>query len=170
VRRKYSLAIMGRMLRKVLITALVLCLAVAEILTAQPDSRIGARLPPWTPGFLEIHQISTGRGNAAFFILPDGTTLLVDAGAAADATSQTDPHQPASRQPGGRIAQYIRRHLPPAENGLDYALVNHFHPDHMGQITASLPLDSSGTYRLAGITEVDAAIPIRSLLDRGWPD
>jgi beta-lactamase superfamily II metal-dependent hydrolase len=160
----------GRILTRVLLTAFVLCVAAAEMLTAQPDSRIGARLPAWTPGVLDIHQISTGRGNAALFILPDGTTLLVDAGAAADATPQMDPNPLASRQPGGRIAQYIRRHLPPAANGLDYAILTHFHPDHMGQITASLPMDSSGTYRLSGITEVDAAIPIRSLLDRGWPD
>jgi len=38
------------------------------------------RFPPWTQGHLDIHQISTGRGNAALVILPDGTTLLVDAG------------------------------------------------------------------------------------------
>ncbi|MEP6494314.1 MAG: hypothetical protein ABJF01_16645 [bacterium] len=30
---------------------------------------------------MDIHQISTGRGNSALFIFPDGTTLLVDAGA-----------------------------------------------------------------------------------------
>lgn len=56
-------------------------------------------LPPWTPGTLDIHQISTGRGNAAFFILPDGTTMLVDAGAAGDGIPQTDPHPDASRRP-----------------------------------------------------------------------
>ena len=43
------------------------------------------------PGTLDIHHISTGRGNATFFVLPDGTTLLVDAGAAGDGLPETDP-------------------------------------------------------------------------------
>jgi hypothetical protein len=41
-------------------------------LTAQT----GAPLDPWTPGSLDIHHISTGLGNAALLILPDGTTCL----------------------------------------------------------------------------------------------
>lgn len=42
---------------------------------------VGEVLPPWTPGTLDVHQINTGKGDAALFIFPDGTTLLVDAGA-----------------------------------------------------------------------------------------
>ena len=34
----------------------------------------------WQEGFLDIHQISTGRGNVAWMIMPDGTTMLVDMG------------------------------------------------------------------------------------------
>jgi hypothetical protein len=33
-------------------------------------------MTPWKEGYLDIHQISTGRGNAAFMILPDGTTMV----------------------------------------------------------------------------------------------
>ena len=33
-------------------------------------------LTPWREGYLDIHQISTGRGNATFMILPDGTTMM----------------------------------------------------------------------------------------------
>lgn len=29
-------------------------------------------LPEWQAGYLDIHQISTGRGNAAYLIFPDG--------------------------------------------------------------------------------------------------
>ncbi|RPI20839.1 MAG: hypothetical protein EHM61_26170, partial [Acidobacteria bacterium] len=43
------------------------------------NQTVNAPLPPWTEGTLDIHQINTGRGNAAFFVFPDGTTLLVDA-------------------------------------------------------------------------------------------
>ena len=132
--------------------------------------QVGMPLPAWTPGVLDIHQISTGRGNAALFILPDGTTLLVDAGAVADGIAETDPHPDGSRTPGAWIARYIRRHLPAGVTGLDYALITHFHGDHMGQVTASSPLDRTQSYRLAGITEVAGAIPINTLIDRGWPD
>src|SRR5437667_4621098 len=58
---------------------------------------IGKPLPAWTAGTLDIHQISTGRGNAALFVLPDGTTLLVDAGAAGNGLPETEPHPDASR-------------------------------------------------------------------------
>ena len=38
-------------------------------------------LPAWKPGVLEIHQIATNRGNSALLLLPDGTTMMIDAGA-----------------------------------------------------------------------------------------
>ncbi len=42
----------------------------------------GKMLLDWSEGFMDIHHINTGRGNSTFFVLPDGTTMLVDAGAA----------------------------------------------------------------------------------------
>lgn len=137
---------------------------------SQSEGAAGSPLTPWTPGTLDIHQIATGRGNAALLVLPDGTTLLVDAGAAGDGLPQTDPHPDASRTPGAWIARYIQRHLPPGAAGLDYALITHFHADHMGQLRPSSPSDRTGSYRLAGITEVGDVLPIRTLLDRAWPD
>jgi hypothetical protein len=109
-------------------------------------------LSPWSPGTLDIHQIQTGRGNAAFLIFPDGTTLLVDAGAVPDrAGLELGPARPdASRTPGEWIAQYIRDFSPRTPATLDYALVTHYHDDHIGA------LDS-----LARI------VPIRKLFDRG---
>lgn len=44
------------------------------------SQQVGAPLPDWEDGILDIHHISTGRGDAAFMIFPDGTTMLVDAG------------------------------------------------------------------------------------------
>ena len=152
------------------LTTSLLCLTVVTTSLAQTGVEIGKPLPPWAPGTLDIHQISTGRGNAAFFILPDGTTLLVDAGAAGNGIPETDPHPDASRSPGAWIARYIQRHLPQGVAGLDYALITHFHADHMGQLIATSPLDHTGAYRLTGITEVADAVSIRVLLDRGWPD
>ncbi|RYY23860.1 MAG: hypothetical protein EOP62_19000, partial [Sphingomonadales bacterium] len=40
---------------------------------------VGQPLPGWRMGEIDIHQINTGRGEASFLILPDGTNLLVDA-------------------------------------------------------------------------------------------
>jgi Metallo-beta-lactamase superfamily len=140
-------------------------IASASLILAQGE--IGSPLSPWTSGMMDIHQIATGRGNAALFVLPDGTTLLVDAGAAGDGIPETDPHPDASRSPGSWIVRYLRRH---GVTGLDYALITHFHADHMGQLQASSLVDRTGSYRLTGITEVGDAIPIHTLLDRGWPD
>jgi beta-lactamase superfamily II metal-dependent hydrolase len=128
----------------------------------------GAQLPPWTRGMLDIHQISTGRGNAAFFMLPDGTTMLVDAGAAGDGTkiADTDPRPNATRTAGAWIVRYIERASPGLPH-LDYAVITHFHGDHMGQVTASSAQSKDG-YKLTGLTEVGDAIPIAKLIDRGW--
>lgn len=148
---------------------LVAAVAASSLAPAQAPT-IGVPLPSWTPGTLDIHQISTGRGNSALFILPDGTTLLVDAGAAGDGVPETDSHPDATRAPGEWIARYVKRHLPDAAAGLDYALITHFHPDHFGQISASSPVSANGPYKLSGITQVGDAIRIHTLIDRGWPD
>jgi len=113
----------------------------------------GADLAPWRPGSLDIHQITTGRGNAAFVQLPDGSTLLLDAGAAGDGIPHTDPRPNASKRPGQWIAAYIDRVLPAgAPRRIDTALITHLHVDHMG-----------------GLSDVQAALPITRLVDRGFP-
>ena len=65
--------------RSVFPLALVLAF-VANSLGQSGPFRHGDVLPAWVPGTLDIHQIVTGRGNAAFMMFPDGTTLLLDAG------------------------------------------------------------------------------------------
>jgi len=126
-----------------------LCLAVL-LVQAGLGQKLGDTLPDWSPGVLDIHQIQTGRGNAAFLIFPDGTTLLIDAGAVANRPGpEIGPQRPnASRTPGEWIARYIQRFNP--TKGLDYALITHYHDDHMG-----------------AIVEVGRLLPIRTLLDRG---
>ena len=61
-------------------TALLVVALVTGSLAQSDPFRAGDSLPAWTPGTLDIHQIVTGRGNAAFMMFPDGTTLLLDAG------------------------------------------------------------------------------------------
>jgi beta-lactamase superfamily II metal-dependent hydrolase len=147
----------------------IILIALAANARAQTPT-VGSTLPRWTAGTLDIHQISTGRGNSALIVMPDGTTLLIDAGAAADGIAETDPHPDASRAPGDWIARYVKRHMPDSVTGLDYALITHFHADHFGQLLATSPASANGNYKQFGITQVGDAIPIRRLLDRGWPD
>lgn len=125
----------------------------------------------WSRGSLEIHHISTGRGNATLCVFPDGTTLLVDAGAVRGDPALLAPLRPdGSRRPGEWIGRYVQRRL--AETGtraLDVALLTHFHPDHMGDVAADSPASRSGPYRLSGITDVAEVVPIRRIIDRGYP-
>lgn len=123
----------------------------------------------WQEGYLDIHHIHTGRGNAAFMIFPDGTTLLFDAGAAAQ--RKTEPYYPVypsdSLSPGAWLAHYIRQINPNHE--IDYAVISHFHADHYGHADSSGRKDEL-PYLLSGITEVGSLIPIRQLIDRAFPD
>src|SRR3954453_5247366 len=106
-------------------------------------------LPPWTRGTLDFHQISTGRGNAAVVVFPDGTTMAVDAGAVGDGQviAETDPRPNGTRTTGAWIADYL------AASGvshLDYVVLTHFHADHIG-----------------GLGDLGARIPIVTVIDRG---
>jgi len=132
----------------------------------------GQEIAPWTPGTLDIHQISTGRGNAGLYIFPDGTTLLVDAGEIARKTPRHTPDRPDGSRPAGEwIVRYIRHALRhEASPSLDYALITHFHEDHMGEVVSNTPLASCGAYKLTGITEVGDQFKIGMLMDRGCPD
>ncbi len=134
-----------------------------------------AQLPPWQEGFLDIHHISTGRGNAAYIIMPDGTTMLIDAGDISDTHPRTlsprnatrKPH--ASRSTGYWVADYIRQFAPSERpQVLDYALITHYHDDHFGEWDSTRPLAANGEYHLTGIMEVGDLIPIKTLIDRGF--
>ena len=139
-------------------------------LHAQP--KVGESLPSWTEGYLDIHHINTGKGESSFFILPDGTTMLVDAGATARPKPRvTDQKPDSSRTPGEWISRYIlhmMNTLP--EKKLNYILLTHFHDDHIGGLKPGLKSSASGTFKLTGVTEVGENIPFTKLIDRGYPD
>lgn len=115
-------------------------------------------------------------GDAAYYIFPDGTTMLLDAG---EMTTNDDKragtrisavHPDNSKKAYEWIAYYIRKQSPDGNNAvLDYALVTHFDGDHFGNWYAAAPLSSDGKFTLSGIMGVGALIPIRKLMDRGYP-
>lgn len=156
------------------ITSLALLLAgLAAPVWAQADEvEIGAPLRGWRKGEMDIHHINTGRGESQLLILPDGTSLLVDmSGKTVERPPFSLPTRPdSSRPPGEWVARYVRRVLPEGADRIDYALVSHFHGDHMGAIVDDSPLARNGAYRLSGITEVAEYLPIAKVIDRAWPD
>jgi len=139
------------------------------------ESAASSTLRPWQPGFLDIHHISTGRGNSALAIMPDGTSLLIDAGASGTQGAAMNPARPdGSRRPGQWITRYVQRQLQAAgkaeaKAGLDYALLTHLHGDHIGDVTAQSPESSYGGYKLTGVSDVAEVMPIGKLIDRGFP-
>ena len=153
------------------LVALGTCLA-TPIAAQTIAPEVGQPLSAWREGELDIHHINTGRGEASFLILPDGTSLLVDAsGKTVEAPPFSLPTRPdASRPPGEWVARYIQRVLPKSVRAIDYALISHFHGDHMGTIVADSPVAREGDYQLSGITEVAEHLPITKIIDRDWPD
>src|SRR5262245_37198871 len=136
------------------------------------EDRVGARLTPWRVGTMDIHHIGTGRGDAVLIVGPDGTTLLVDAGAIEGNPRYLLPARPnESKRPGEWIARYVRRRL--ADTGrrrLDYALITHLHPDHIGVSSEAATLAPSSAYPLTGISDVEAIVGIDRLIDPDFPD
>ena len=152
-------------------TARVLTAVLAGALLAAAQ-QAGETLAPWSEGTLDIHRISTGKGDAVLYILPDGTTMLADPGSTSrQGPRVAGPRPDGSRTPGEWVVRYVRRMLPPVSGGaLDYALLTHFHGDHMGDLFPNSKPSPSGPYKLTGITEVGESLAIHKLIDRGWPD
>lgn len=153
------------------LVALGICMA-APVVAEDVAPEVGKPLAAWRDGELDIHHINTGRGEASFLILPDGTTLLVDAsGKTVEAPPFSLPTKPdASRAPGEWVARYVQRVLPASARKIDYAVLSHFHGDHMGGIVPDSPFAREGDYQLSGITEIAEHLAIARIIDRGWPD
>ncbi|MGY0611262.1 ComEC/Rec2 family competence protein [Luteimonas sp. A501] len=160
--------------RRLLLLLAAALLAVGHALAqaGPPVPELGLPMPPWSRGELDIHHINTGRGEAQLLILPDATSLLVDtSGKTLELPPFSLPTRPdASRPPGEWVARYVERVLPGPEKVIDYAVLSHFHGDHMGAVVADSPASGLGDYRLSGITEIAEHLPIARIIDRGWPD
>lgn len=136
-----------------------LLLGVAALGAAAPlpgEDTVGQPLRPWRRGGLDIHHIATGKGDSTLIIGPDGSSLMIDAGASSTPPpASLDIRPSAERRPGEWIGRYARRHLAATgrEGKLDAFLVSHLHPDHID-----------------GLYDVAALLPIGVLVDRDYPD
>jgi glyoxylase-like metal-dependent hydrolase (beta-lactamase superfamily II) len=140
-----------------------------QALALQPAS--AQPLEPWKPGILEIHQLATNRGNSAFLILPDGTTMMVDAGALYGTTPYlSEPRPSAARRPGEWIGRYVQRRLQGASlSGIDFFMLTHLHADHLGGLPPNGTPVAEG-YVPTGVSDVASIVPIHQFVDRAWPD
>ena len=132
---------------------------------------VGAPLTPWSEGELDIHTISTGRGECLFFIMPDGTTMVVDAG---EFSRETADYKNVVQRPNASVrptkvyADYIKHFMPKGRYTIDYMHLSHFHMDHMGNLEKEYTKDESGTYTLAGVTALYHHIPFSEAIDRAY--
>ncbi len=144
---------------------------------AAVSAKVGEPLPVWQDGYLDIHSINTGRGESYFYIFPDGTTMLIDAGGALpnevhDYGAGNSPGVPS--KPSKDIAtadvilHYIQHYSPAVSKGaLDYMMVSHYHGDHFGTTNTYWPTHPQGGFVMNSVTAVGAALKVGKLLDRG---
>ena len=118
-------------------------------------------LPNWQEGYLDIHHINTGSGNSTFFVLPDGTTMLFDAGSMDKEAFEkkyaplkaTAPVPNDSKSTAEWLSAYIKNVIPKERQlSIDYALISHFHSDHYGSLV-----------------DLGKEIPFGKIIDRNSP-
>lgn len=132
-------------------------------------------LSEWQEGYLDIHQISTGRGNVAFMIMPDGTTMVIDVGdigASSNFGREIMPALPSlSKRPAEWIALYAEHFSPQvAQKGkVDYVLLTHMHEDHIGSMSMAIAAPGKD-YKLSGVTHLAELLEFGTLVDRNYPD
>ena len=140
--------------------------------------RAGDTLPPWKPGFLDLHFIYTGCGENMFYRLPDGTAILNDVGELY--RPRYLPFVPLLPSPDRLGGDWVRRYLHRVyhEKAIDYAVFSHWHEDHVGHAAFGRPDTPDGAYRFrmardgtkaSGFTCVAEDFKIRRLLDHQYP-
>ncbi|MBQ9137192.1 MAG: hypothetical protein IJX65_00975 [Alistipes sp.] len=160
-------------MKRFLIFSLAICLA-ATVVAAKPGRGrvvIGEPLPQWSEGQLDIHTISTGRGECLYFILPDGTTMVVDAG---EFSRESKRHANVAQRPNAQtrptkaFGDYIRHFLPKGQSAVDYFNLSHFHMDHMGNCEPEYERAAEGDYLLTGVMALYHHVPFREVIDRAY--
>ena len=129
---------------------------------------IGRPCPAWREGELVIHFIQTGCGEQSFFIMPDGTTMLLDCGDQYRPQYLMHvPRRPTAERLGGEwVSRYVQRLIP--ERTIDYFVLTHWHGDHCGKPGMRSELAADGR-RVCGITRFAEDFGIRNYFDHQYP-
>lgn len=132
----------------------LLCAAGALLLT-----EIGIRCPAPAPGCPELTFIDVGQGDSTLVRLPDGRTMLVDAGG----------HPRSSFDVGERVVAPTLRAL--RISRLDLVVATHPHDDHIGGMAAVVEDEPVGLFVDSGQTAGTAAQRrlLLALRERGVP-
>ena len=135
------------------------------------DVKIGKMLPLWQEGYLDIHMINSARGECSFLILPDGTTVVVDAGEIPATMGDFPIAQLPNTdvRPTTTYARYIKNYLPEGKSWIDYFQLSHFHNDHFGDPGIKGERNPIG-YRRIGPMALYDHIPFKNILDRAYPN
>ena len=139
------------------------------------DVTVGQSLPNWAEGYLDIHAISTGRGECTFYILPDGTSMCVDVGEMVTSTSSpvsVTQRPNASTRAYFTQAKYMKHFLEATgHNALDYMVMTHFHADHYGTPGgAGFIQSSAGNYCMTGMMALYSTLPYKKVFDRAYSE
>lgn len=136
-------------------------------------AEVGKKWGGWTKGQFQVHFIYTGASESLFFILPDGTTMLLDCGDY-DVTGHQKPSVPflphKGRHAGEWIARYVER-VNPHGNVVDYMMLSHYHSDHCGceEFHAGTEQYRGNNYYLSGFALAARTLSFHRAIDRCWP-
>ena len=161
-------------MNKYLIIPMLVLLSIAcsnttnEIDKDHSTAEVGKTLPAWSEGHLDIHLINTGRGECCFYILPDGTTLLVDAGEVATTSGSVAQKPNDQIRPYIAYANYIKHFLPAGKSAIDYCAPSHLHIDHIGSASMATDVADAG-YRKSGLLALYDKVPYNHILDGAYP-
>lgn len=144
---------------------------------AGTKNEVGKPYKGWKQGEFDIHHIHTGMGEANFLIMPDGTSMLIDAGDLGPNKPEWErpkvypPIAECEHHPGEYIARYILR-VNPHKERVDYFLSSHFHDDHLCKVREGLKKTEGRNpdYHLTGVTEVGEYLRFGKFYDRCYPD
>jgi competence protein ComEC len=97
---------------------------------------------------LDIYFIDVEGGQSTLLVTPSGQSLLVDTGWAGAPTGGGAPAKPGDPRNARDANRIVAAARDAGVTTIDYLLVTHFHPDHVG-----------------GVVELSQLIPIRTFID-----
>ena len=131
---------------------------------------------PWREGEMDIHLINSARGECNFVIMPDGTSIIIDAGEIGENEElvsrkpSNDSSDPLFARVYKVYTTYMKYFLQNTRhNYIDYALATHYHTDHIGAPKTNYKMSADGSYIVCGLSAIYEDLPIKTLVDRKGP-